>query len=98
MIQHELAPVTRTLPGKGKLSLHGAQSQSLHTAWARMRSHEQCAGARAQFTGENEKAFVQPGVQTEQTEHQDQVRAVLSSSQRLSAKEKATRTHLITRT
>jgi hypothetical protein len=63
-----------------------------------MRSHEQCAGARAQFTGENEKAFVQPGVQTEQTEHQDQVRAVLSSSQRLSAKEKATRTHLITHT
>jgi hypothetical protein len=62
-----------------------------------MQSHEQWAGVRAQFTGKNEKEFVQPGVQTEQTEHQDQACAVLSS-QRLSAKEKATRTHLLTST
>ena len=47
--------------------------------------------------GEKKKAFVQLGVQTEQTEHQDQARAVLSS-QHLSAKEKAMRAHLLTRT
>ena len=80
-----------------KGSLRGAQSQSLRTAWARMQSHKQWAGVRAQFTGEKEKAFVQPGIQTEQTEHQDQARTVLSS-QRLSAKEKATRAHLLTHT
>ena len=94
MIQYELALGTRTLPVKGNGSLHGAQSQSLRTAWARMQSHEQWAGARAQFTGGKEKAFVQSGVQTEQTEHQDQAHAVLSS-QRLSAKEKATCAHLL---
>ena len=82
-----------------KGSLRGAQSQSLRTAWARMKSHEQWAGAHAQFTGKKKKAFVQPGVQTEQKEHQDQARTVtVLSSQRLSAKEKATRAHLLTHT
>ncbi len=59
-------------------------------------SHTSSGPARALSSqGEKKKAFVQPGVQTEQTEHQDQARAVLSS-QHLSAKEKATHAHLLT--
>jgi len=69
-----------------------------------MQSHVQWAGGRAQISGEKIKkpSFSRASKQnkqnkTEQTEHQDQVRAVLSS-QRLSAKEKATRAHLLKRT
>ena len=95
MIQYELALQTRTLPGKEVFVVlnHRAFVQR-----GRACSHMSSGRVRALSSqGKKKKNFIQPGVQTEQTEHQDQARTVLSS-QRLSAKEKATRAHLLTHT
>ncbi len=77
--QHDrirIGSVNKNPVGKGNLC--GVQSRSLQTAWARKQSHEQWAGALSS-QGKKKKTFIQLGVQTEQTEHQDQACAVLSS-------------------